>query len=325
MNNRSVSFPFTCVVSFLLATTAYSEPYPIRPVRLVVPVSPGATTDTLARLVAQEMSKNLGQQFVIDNRAGASGMIGTELVARATPDGYTLLVITSTHTINPSFNDKLPYKPLADFSPITLMGTSPTVLVVHPSVPVKNLKDLIALAKASPGMLNFGSGGTGSPTHLAGELFKSAAGIQINHVPYKGAGPAFTDVVSGQIQFIFSGVVPALPMISVGKVRPLGATSLTRIAVLPDVPTIAEAGLPSFEFGFWYAALGPAGMNPARVNVLNNEFDKALTASSVKTRFAAEGGIISTTSPQRLVDHMKKELNRYQQLVRAAGIKAVNH
>lgn len=325
MRTQYLLFPLAGVVSFLLVTMAYGETFPSRPVRVVVPVSPGATTDTLARLVAQEMSKNLGQQFVIDNRAGASGMIGTELVARATPDGYTLLVITSTHTINPSFNEKLPYKPLADFSAITLMGTSPTVLVVHPSVPVKNLKDLIALAKASPGMLNFGSGGTGSPTHLAGELFKSAAGIQINHVPYKGAGPAFTDVVSGQIQLIFSGVVPALPMISAGKVRPLGATSLTRIAVLPDVPTIAEAGLPSFEFGFWYAVLGPAGMNPARVNVLNNEFHKALTASSVKTRFAAEGGIISTTSPQQLVDHMKKELNRYQQLVRAAGIKAVNH
>lgn len=325
MSYRYWSFPFACVVSFLLVTMAYGQTYPGRAVRVVVPVSPGATTDTLARLVAQEMSKNLGQQFVIDNRPGASAMIGTEIVARAAPDGYTLLVITSTHTINPSFRKKLPYDPLADFSPITLMASSPTVLVVHPSLPVRTVKEFIGLAKASPGALNFGSGGTGSPTHVVGELFNAAAGVKIGHVPYKGAGPAYTDLVSGQIQLMFSGLVPALPMIRTAKLRPLGVTSLTRVAMLPDLPTVAEAGLPSFEFGFWYAMLGPARLSPALVNLLNGEIHKALTTDSVKTRFAAEGGVISTTTPQQLAEHMKKEIKRYQQLVSAGGIKATDY
>lgn len=324
MSNRYLSFPLACVVSFLLVMMAYGEAYPSRPVRIVVPVSPGATTDMLARLVSQELSKNLGQQFVVDNRAGASGMIGTELVARATPDGYTLLVITSTHTINPSLHKKLPYEPLADFSPITLLASSPTVLVAHPSVPVKTVKELIELARTSRGALNFASGGNGSSTHLVAELFKSTTGVQISHVPYKGGGPAFTAVLSGEVHLFFSGVVPALPQIKAQKVRPLGVTSLTRSAVLPDVPTIAESGFPSFEFSLWYAVLGPAGMSPAMVNLLYSEIRKGLSTNSAKSVVTAEGGDILATTPQQLVEHMKKELKRYQQLVTGAGIRTAD-
>ena len=306
----------------LIAGTVHAQTYPTRPVRIIVPVSPGATTDALARAVAQELSRSMGQQFIIENRPGASGMIGTELVAKAVPDGYTLLVITSTHTINPSLHRKLPYDPLTDFTPVTLMASSPTVLIVHPSLPARNVRDLIGIAKKMPGQLNFGSGGKGSSTHLVAELFGSNAGIRLNHVPYKGAGPALTDVIAGQIHFMFSGVVPALPHVNSGRVRALGVTSRSRSSALPAVPTLAEAALPGFQFGLWYAVLGPAGLPAPVTRQLNDQIHKALAVSSVSKRLTEEGGEVATTTPDQLLEHMKKEIDKYKTIVRSASIQA---
>ena len=310
--------------AFLLAPHAAlaADSYPSRPIRMIVPVSPGATTDTLARAVGAKISDSLGQQVVIDNRAGASGVIGTEFVAKAAPDGYTLLVITSTHTINPSLQKKLPFDPIRDFSPVTLMASSPTVLIVHPSLPATHVRQLIALAKARPGQLNFGSGGTGTSTHLVAELFKATAGIDINHVPYKGAAPALTDVLAGQLHLMFSGILPALPQIKAGKVRALGVTSLTPSGAAPDLPTLAQAGLPGFAFSLWYGLLGPAGVNVSIVERLNGEIRKAMTLADVRTRLATEGADVVASSPAGLLDHMQKEIATYRRLVQSAGIKA---
>src|SRR5688572_7900164 len=263
------------------------------------------------RAVAAKLADSLGQQVVVDNRAGASGMIGTDLAAKAAPDGYTLVVITRTHTINPSLHEILSYDPVRDFSPVTLMASSPTVLVVHPSVTARSVKELIALAKAKPGQLNYGSGGTGSSTHLVAELFKSTAGIEINHVPYKGAGPALIDVLSGQLNFMFSGIVPALPHIKAGKLRALGITSLTRLGAAPEIPTLAESGLPGFSFGLWYGVLGPAGLPERIVGRLRDEIRKAMALPDVRARLAAEGAEVIASSPQELLAHMQKEIATY--------------
>jgi len=312
-----------CVAACLLVVqgTLAADSFPARPIRMIVPVSPGATTDTLARAVGAKVSESVGQQVVIDNRAGASGVIGTDLVARAAPDGYTILVITSTHTINPSLQKNLPFDPVRDFTPIILMASSPTVLIVHPSLAAANLKEFIALAKAKPGQLNFGSGGTGTSTHLVAELLKTSAGIDINHVPYKGAAPALNDVLAGQLHFMFSGIVPALPQIRGGKVRALGVTSLARSGAAPEIPTLAESGLPGFSFGLWYGVLGPAGLPPAVVDKLNAEIRRAMTLPDVRARLVTEGADVVASSPKGLLDHMQKEIATYRKLVQAAGIK----
>jgi tripartite-type tricarboxylate transporter receptor subunit TctC len=316
---------FVLVASAIAAlgcTHARAQDYPARPIRLIVPVSPGATTDTLARAVAAKLGESLGQQVVVDNRAGASAIIGTDLAAKAAPDGYTLLVITSTHTINPSLQKSLPYDPVRDFSPVTLMASSPTVLVVHPSVPARSVRELIALARARPGQLNYGSGGTGSSTHLVAELFKSTAGIEINHVPYKGAGPALIDVLAGQLHFMFSGIVPALPHVKAGKLRALGITGLARSSAAPEIPTLAESGLPGFSFGLWYGVLGPAGLPERVVGRLRDEIRKVMALPDVRARLAAEGAEVVASSPQELLAHMQKEIATYRRIVQAAGIKA---
>ena len=318
-----VSASLRCAVLCLLAwhSAQAADGYPARPIRMIVPVSPGATTDTLARAVGAKVSESVGQQVVIDNRAGASGVIGTDLVSRAAPDGYTILVITSTHTINPSLQKNLPFDPVRDFTPIILMASSPTVLIVHPSLAATNLKEFIALAKAKPGQLNFGSGGTGTSTHLVAELLKSTAGIDTNHVPYKGAAPALTDVLAGQLHFMFSGIVPALPQIRGGKVRALGVTSLTRSGAAPEIPTLAESGLPGFSFGLWYGVLGPAGLPQAVVDKLNAEIRRAMTLPDVRARLVTEGADVVASSPKGLLDHMQKEIATYRKLVQNAGIK----
>jgi tripartite-type tricarboxylate transporter receptor subunit TctC len=296
------------------------QQYPARPIRLVVPVSPGATTDILARSLAAKLTDSLGQQVVVDNRGGASGVIGTETVARANPDGHTLLVITSTHTINPSLQRKLPYDPIRDFTPIAYLASSPTILITHNSTPAANVRELINLAKAKPG-LTFGSGGTGSSTHLVAELFKSASGTEFTHVPYKGAGPALTDVLAGQLTFMFSGIVPAIPHVKGGRIRGLGVTSLKRTVAAPDVPTLNESGLPGFEFGLWYGLLGPAGLGENIVTRVERETRTALESSDVRNRLAAEGADVIAAGPKSLLAHMQAEIEKYRKLVRLAGIK----
>lgn len=310
-----------CTAALTTPVQTPAQPYPVRPVRLVVPVSPGATTDILARSLAAKLTDSLGQQVVVDNRGGASGVIGTETVARSTADGHTLLIITSTHTINPSLQRKLPYDPIRDFTPIAYLASSPTLLITHNSVQASNVRDLINFAKASPGKLAFGSGGTGSSTHLVAELFKSASGTDFTHVPYKGAGPALTDVLAGQLAFMFSGVVPAIPHVKGGRIRALGVTSLKRTVAAPDVPTLNESGLPGFEFGLWYGLLGPASLPEAVVTRVERETRAALESNDVRTRLAAEGADVIATGPKALLAHMQAEIGKYRRLVQLAGIK----
>jgi len=299
---------------------AQAQAYPNRLVRLVVPIVPGGTTDLVGRMLAQEMSRNTGRQFIVENRGGASGIIGTQAVARSAPDGYTLLLTTATHTINPSLYRKLPYDAMADFSAVSLMASSPMVIVVHPSLPVRSVAAFIALTKKSDRPLNYGSAGTGTPSHLVVELFQSMTGANLQHIPYKGGAPSTADLVSGQIELKVSAILPVLPFIQAGKARALGVTSIARVAMLPDVPTVAESGVRGFEFGLWYVMLAPAGVSPVISEFLSAEVRKALQSDAIKPKVEADGGTILATTPAVATAHLKKEMERYQALVRSAGI-----
>ena len=246
-----------CLAAALVSmTAAHAQPaYPQKPIRMVVPFPPGGGTDILARLFGQKMSETLGQQIIIDNRGGAGGTIGTDIAAKAAPDGYTLILVSGSHAINASLYPKLPYDSVNDFAPITQIATSPGILVVNPSLPVKSVKDLIALARAKPGQINYASAGSGTPPHLAGELFRVMAKIDMVHVPYKGNAPAFTAVIGGQVSLIFPTMPSAMPFIKSGKLRPIAVTSAKRSPAAPDIPTIAESGLPGYEATSWYLSL----------------------------------------------------------------------
>jgi len=321
MRTDVASWALLCA-TMLFAGAISAQQYPTKPVRLIVPTAPGGTTDLLGRLLAQEISKNAGKQFIVENKAGASGIIGTETVAKAAPDGYTLLVTTATHTINPSLYKTLPYDSLADFSAVTLMASAPMVLIVHPSVPANSLKEFIALARKPDSVLNYSSAGNGTPSHLVVELFKDMTATEITHIPYKGGGPSNADIMSGQVQVKFASVVTTVPMIRAGKVKALGVTSSKRVGILPDVPTIAEAGVASFEFGLWYVLLGPANLNKSVVDFLNVEARKALMSNSIKSQMEPDGGEILGTSPQAATDHLRKETARFAALIKKAGVPA---
>src|SRR4030095_5020494 len=279
-----------CIVLALVSPLACAQTYPTKPIRLVVPFPPGGATDILARDVAQKLSDAWGQSFVVDNRPGAGGNIGSELVAKAAPDGYTLEMGTvGTHAINASLYAKMPYDHVKDFVPVILVAGVPNVLVVNPSVPVNSVAELIAYAKANPGKLNFASSGNGTSIHLSGELFKVMAGVQITHVPYKGSAPALQDLLGGQVQLMFDNLPPSLPQIKAGKLKALAVTSTTRAAALPDVPTMAESGLPGFEASSWFGVLAPAGTPPAIVAKLNAEIGKWLASPEAKEKLAKQG------------------------------------
>src|SRR5205809_3388235 len=259
--------------------------YPTKPVRLVVPFPAGGTTDLLARAAAQRLSEAWGQQVIVDNRPGAAGNIGAELVARSAPDGYTLLMGTvGTHAINASLYAKMPYDHVKDFAPVILVAGVPNVLEVNPALPVNSVADLIKLAKAKPGQINFASSGSGTSIHLSGELFKTMAGVDMTHVPYKGSAPALTDLMGGQVQLMFDNLPSALPQIKGGRLRAIALTSTTRAAVLPDIPTVAESGLPGFEASSWFGILAPAGTPPAIVTWINAEVGKWVASAEAKEK-----------------------------------------
>ena len=304
-----------------IATHAAAQQYPTKAIRMIVPFPPGGPNDILGRVIAQRLSEQLGQQVVIDNRGGAGGLIGAEIAARAAPDGYTLLFGgTATLAINPGLHKKLPYDPLRDFAAVSLVGTAPSMLVVHPSLPVKTVKDLIALAKAKPGQLNFASAGVGTPPHLAGELFKSMAGVDMTHVPYKGGGPALNDLLGGQIGVYFSGISSALPYVKEGRLRGIAVTSAKRTAVMPELPTVAESGLPGYEVGNWYAIVAPAGTAPAIIARLNGEIVKALAAAEVKKRFLELAADPIGSAPAELAKYNRSEIAKWARALKAAGI-----
>lgn len=303
-----------------VATFAQAQGFPSKPIKLVAPFAPGGALDLIARGVAQKMSDSTGQPVVVDNRAGAAGAIGSELVAKSAPDGYTLLLgATTTHGINPVVNSKLPYDPVRDFTPVSLVATIPHVLVVNAAVPVNSLQEFVRYAKSKPG-LAYGSAGNGSPHHLAAALFSNLAGIETVHVPYKGSAPALTDLVAGQLQFMSVEVVAAEPFIKGGKIRPL-AIATTRRPPGTVVPTFGEQGYPGFEVTAWYAIFAPAHTPPEIVARLNAEIVKAVENPDLRDRLTQLGATPVGSSPQELGAYVRAELDRWGRAVRAANLK----
>lgn len=298
------------------------QKYPSKPIRLVVPFTPGGSTDILARVIGQKLTEAWGRQVVIDNRPGAGGNIGVELVAKSAADGYTLVMgHIGTFGVNPTLYPKLPYDPLKDFQPVTLVALVPNMLSVNPGVPAKSVKELVALAKAKPGTINFGSGGNGSAAHLAGEYFKLLTKTDITHIPYRGTAPAVTDLISGQIQMIITGVPPTINFAKAGKLRALAVATSKRLALLPELPTIAEAGVPGYEATQWYGVLAPARTPRPIVMKLNAEMAKAIHGPDVKAKLAADAAEPVGNSPEEFGEFIKKEIARWAPVVKASGAK----
>jgi len=309
-----------------LAAPAWSgaqQGYPDKPIRLVVGVPPGGTIDLIARTVGQQLSQQLGQSVVVENRAGAGGNIGAAFVAKAAPDGYTLfLSVIGTMAINPSIYKQLPFDPVEDFAAISQLTSVPQVMVIHPDIPAKNLQEFLAYAKARPGQINFGSGGTGTATQMAGELFNSVSGAKLVHVPYKGSAPAMTDLLVGRVSAMFEQISTALPHIRSNSLRPLGVTTRERSPAAPDIPSLAEAGLKGYDVSTWHGLVAPAGTPPAIVRRLHDEVVKALASPEVKKRFA-EGGIIPVSStPEEFAAFTRSEVERWREVVKSSGIAA---
>jgi len=300
---------------------ALAQAYPERPVRLVVPAAPGGAIDVVGRIVGQKLSEVLGQNVVIDNRAGANNIIGTELVARAVPNGYTLLITAGAHTINPAVYKKLPYDALKDFTPVTLICESGgLVIVVHPSFPAKTLKDLIDQARAAPGKIVYGSAGFGNLTHLAGEMFQVMAGVKLNHVPYKAAGPAVNDLLGNQIPLMFGPSPVVMPMVQAGRLRPLAFTGARRSAQLPDLPTVDEAGIKGYVASGWYGIYGPRGMPKPIVDRLSAAVRQVVEMPDTRERFAALNLDPIGSSPAAFGKFLKEDLEKYARIARAAKI-----
>jgi len=309
------------VAMALLSGNVLAQSYPTKPVRIVVPYTPGGTVDIVARMIGERLTETLGRTFVIDNRAGASGNIGAELVAKASPDGYTLLMSSAAPlAANPAFYPDLRFQPLKDFAPIALIVIQPNILVVNPSVPAHTVREFIALAKARPGVLNYGSAGVGNSQHMAAELFRYYTDVKITHVPYKGGAGAIADLVGGKIDLLFEPIPGTIPYIRSGRLRALGVTTRERSDTFPDVPTIAESGLPDYEYRGWIGLVAPAGTPTEVVNMLHREVAKALDGGlAVKLREFAF--VVSGSGPEEFAIFIKKELELHQRIVRAADIK----
>jgi len=306
----------------LSAGAALAQPYPAKPVRLVVPFVAGGPTDIEARQIGQKLGEALGQQVVIDNRGGANGNIGMEIAAKSPPDGYTLVIASvGTLTVNPHLY-KLPFDVLRDFAPITQTTQSPALLVVHPSLPVKTVKELLALARAQPGKLTFGSSGNGGLGHVCGEMFKQMAKIDIVHVPYKSAAPALTDIAGGHISLLFNNTIATVPFVKSGKLRALGVTSAKRTAALPEVPTLAEAGVPGYENYSWFGILVPVGTPREIVARLGDEVTKLLRAPDMREKMEAVGSEVVASTPEQFAAYLRSETDKYGRLVKAVGMRA---
>jgi tripartite-type tricarboxylate transporter receptor subunit TctC len=304
-----------------LTTSTAAQDYPTKPVRVIIPFPPGAINDTVGRLIATELSNRLGKQFVVENRAGAGGVVGTELAANAPKDGYTLLVVSLVNTVNPWLY-KLTYEPVKGFAPIAFLASSPNVIVVNPAVPANSLADFIALAKKQPGKVQYASGGVGSFMHLGGELFKLSAGVDLLHVPFRGGGPAMIDVVGGHTNAIFATVPTATPQVKSGKARALAVGAPKRQAALPDIPTATEAGLPGYDVSNWVGLVAPAGTPAAIVDKLNKEVAAIMQSADVQEQLAKQGAETMTMSPAEFGDFMEKELAKWGRVVKESGIKA---
>jgi tripartite-type tricarboxylate transporter receptor subunit TctC len=306
-----------------LGAMVHAQNYPARPLRLIVPTAPGGGTDFTGRLVAAKLSEAMGQQVVVENRGGGGGSVGADNAAKATADGYTLLLGSiATHAVNPALYKKLPYDHLKDFAPVSLIGTVPNALVVHPSVPVKSMQEFITYAKANPGKINYGSSGVGSPPHLSMELLRSITGINLVHVPYKGAGPALADLLGGQVQAMCTSLAGLINFVKSGRVRALGVTTAKRNPQLPDVPTIVESGVPGYDVTIWYAVFAPVATPKAIVDKLNAEMVKALNSSEMKERMALQGMDPAPSTPAELTAFVKAESAKWAKVAKDSGATA---
>jgi len=310
------------VAAFVAPTSGFAQSYPNRPVRLVVPFPAGGPADALGRVLADQLNKTWGQPVIIENRGGAGGNLGAEVVARAAPDGYTLLLNASSHVINASLYEKLPYDPIKDFTPVSEVASYMLVLVVHPSVPAKSVKEFVAFANSKPDGLSVANAGLGTPTHLAAVLFAQAAGVNLIHVPYRGAAPASTDLIAGQVPAMFNNPVNAVPQVKSNNLRALAVTGSKHLSLLPDTPTIAESGYPGFETRTWYGLFGPAGMPADVVRKLHADTDKVMRMPEVANNLIAQGWDIAVSPPDQFAKVLQSEMDRWSAVVKRAGIKA---
>ncbi|MEQ1772341.1 MAG: tripartite tricarboxylate transporter substrate binding protein [Burkholderiales bacterium] len=303
------------------ATSAFAQPYPSKPIRILVGFAAGGPSDVAARTIGQKLTEKWGQQVIIDIRPGAGGNIATELAAKSPPDGYTLLEPAFAHAVNPMLYSKLPFDAMKDFTPILLFASIANLLVVHPSIPAHSVKELVAFAKARPDQLTFGSAGSGTASHFAGELLNMMAGLKITHVPYKGLAPAHVDVMAGQLSMMFGGIVTGVPAVKAGKLRALGVTTKTRWRGIPDVPTISEAGLAGFEVNSWFGLLAPAGTPRDIVTRLNTEVGRSLREPDARERFSSIGAEPMNGTPEEFGDYIKSETAKWAKVIKAANIK----
>ncbi len=311
-----------CLPAVLALPVQAAEQYPTRPIRFIIPFPPGGGNDILGRAFAEKMGERMGQQWVSDNRGGASTIIAAEIVARAPADGYTLLLGTnSTLAVIPSLKEKIPYDPIKDYDAISLMSSSPYLLVVNPGFQAKSVKELIALAKARPGQLNYASPGFGTSNHLSFELFKSMAGVNITHVPYKGTGPMITEILGGQVPMMLASTASVRPHVLSGKMRALGISIAKRSPAMPEIPTIAESGVPGFNTASWVGLIGPRGLPPAIITRLNSDIAAVIQGGDLRDKLASQGFMPEASTPQQFAAHIKDELGRFRKLVKAAGIK----
>jgi len=312
------------VIGLLAAATlpAAAQQYPDHPIRLVVPYAPGGGTDLTSRLIALRLTESFKQQVIVDNRAGGASNIGAEITARSAPDGYTIMMAGISFSINVSIFSKLGYDPIKDFDPVSLVATVPLIVVVHPSVPATNIKELIALARAKPGTLNYASGGAGTANHIAGELFKYMTGTDIVHVPYKGGGPALADVVGGQVQLLFNTMTSTVGFMNSGKLRALAVTGKRRSPGVPNLPTVAEAGVPGYDVGAWFGIVVPRGTQRAIVNKLNSEIVRITRLPEAREQFAAQGAEAIGSTPEEFAQHLRVEIDKWAKVAKAAKMRA---
>lgn len=320
MNAGLAIWIFSLATAVVAADVVSSDGYPSKPIRFVVPAAPGGASEVLARTIGQKLTGSWGQQLVIDHRAGAQGIIGSQIAANAAPDGYTIVIVATGYAVNPSLYKKLPYDTLRDFERVAVLATSPNVLVVHPSVPARSVKEFIALAKAKPGQLNFATAGVGSGGHLSLELFRWMAEIDMVHVPYKGGGDATRAVVAGQAHLLSTSTGPAMPQVRAGRLNALAVTTAKRSPEFPDLPTVGESGLPGYEFESWFGVLAPAGTPRKIIYKLRDEMARALAMPDVKSRLASVGFEPVGSTPEQFTRHLVTEIARWRKVVKDAGI-----
>ena len=321
MKCMRLGFGVLIFTAFTATAIGTAQAWPAKPIRFVVPYPPGGSNDVLTRITAQAMAPGLGQPIVIDNRGGAGGMIGADNVAKSPPDGYSIVNVQASFTANAALRPKMAYDPIADFAYIGMMARGPLLAVVHPSLPVKNIRELIALAKAKPGQINYGSTGTGGHNHLATELFRRMAGINIVHVPYKGVAPALTDLMGGHTQLVMTSLPSAMTQVQAGRLKALAVGSEKRSSFMPEMPTISESGVPGYMAEFWWGLAAPARTPPDIVNRLTTELSKALQSAELKQRFASEGAEPSVMSREQFTGFVKNEITRWRKVAQDTGIK----